>query len=65
MHTTTGLAQATWSTVQQQLKGLAETVEKLQTRVPETHVEQSSRLQADDFQGQTLGASAGNLPAPY
>ena len=32
MHATTGEAQATWSTLQQQLQGLAAAVEKLQAR---------------------------------
>ena len=61
LHATTGTTQDTWSTVQQRLEDMTETLKKLLTRVPETHVEKHSRPQAGDFQGQTLGASAGNL----
>ena len=61
LHATTGITQDTWSTVQQRLEDMTETLKKLLTRVPETYVEEHSRLQAGDFQDQTLGASAGSL----
>ena len=61
LHATTGTTQDTWSTVQQRLEDMTETLKKLLTRVPEMYVEEHSRLQAGDFQDQTLGASAGSL----
>ena len=57
LHATTGTTQDTWSTVQQRLEDMTETLKKLLTRVPETHGEQPLRLQAGDLQDQTLGAS--------
>ena len=42
LHATTGTTQDTWSTVQQRLEDMTETLKKLLTRVSETHVEKYS-----------------------
>ena len=66
-HATINTGQGTWPELQQQLKGLAEAIGKLENRIfagtatSKAHVDQSFGLQAGDFQGPTLEASAGNL----